>query len=41
MRDFFPGSFAYHWHNGWKEPEHEASYFGLFNREFDQRLAGR
>jgi hypothetical protein len=41
LRDFFPGSFAYHWHNCWKEPEHTASYFSLFNREFDERLAGR
>jgi hypothetical protein len=41
LADFFPGSFAYHWHNCWKEPEHEGSYFGLFNREFDERLALR
>jgi hypothetical protein len=41
VRDFFAGAFAYHWHNGWKEPEAIASYYGLFNREFDKRLAGR
>jgi len=34
-RDFFPGAFAYHWHNCWDEREHPDSYFGLFNREFD------
>jgi hypothetical protein len=34
-RDFFPGAFAYHWHNRWDVPEHEDSYFGLFNRELD------
>jgi hypothetical protein len=34
-RDFFPGAFAYHWHNFWDAGEHEDSYFGLFNREFD------
>jgi hypothetical protein len=41
VADFFPGAFAYHWHNGWKEPEVETSYYGLFNREFDERLARR
>lgn len=34
-RDFFPGAFAYHWHNFWEAREHKDSYFGLFNREFD------
>lgn len=34
-RDFFPGAFAYHWHNFWDVREHKDSYFGLFNREFD------
>ena len=34
-RDFFPGAFAYHWHNCWEEREHMDSYFGQFNREFD------
>lgn len=34
-RDFFPGAFAYHWHNFWDAREHKDSYFGLFNREFD------
>jgi hypothetical protein len=33
--DFFPGAFAYHWHNFWDAREHKDSYFGLFNREFD------
>jgi hypothetical protein len=34
-RDFFPGAFAYHWHNFWDAREHKDSYFWLFNREFD------
>jgi hypothetical protein len=34
-RDFFPGAFAYHWHNFWDAREYEDSYFGLFNKEFD------
>lgn len=34
-RDFFPGAFAYHWHNKWDAKEVENSYFGLFNHEFD------
>ena len=34
-RDFFPGAFAYHWHNCWEAPEEERSYYGLFDRGFD------
>lgn len=37
-RDFFPGAFTYHWHNFWDVREHEDSYFGFFNREFDQLI---
>jgi hypothetical protein len=37
-QDFFPGAFAYHWHNCWAAPEHKDSYFGLFNQEFDRLL---
>jgi hypothetical protein len=37
-RDFFPGAFAYHWHNFWEAREHNRSYFGLFNDEFDRVL---
>jgi hypothetical protein len=37
-RDFFPGAFTYHWHNCWDADEHSDSYFGLFNREFDEIL---
>ena len=40
-RDFFPGAFAYHWHNLWGAPEHEDSYFGLFNRELDGILGDK
>jgi hypothetical protein len=38
-RDFFPGAFAYHWHNQWDAKEHENSYFGRFDREFDAMLS--
>jgi Glycosyltransferase sugar-binding region containing DXD motif len=37
-REFFPGAFAYHWHNQWEAPEHEQSYFGRFSREMDAAL---
>ncbi|HEY7535740.1 MAG TPA: glycosyltransferase, partial [Thermodesulfobacteriota bacterium] len=40
-RDFFPGAFAYHWHNCWNAQEHKDSYFGLFNQEFDYILRDR
>jgi hypothetical protein len=40
-RDFFPGAFAYHWHNFWDAPESKDSYFGLFNQEFDRVLRDR
>jgi glycosyl transferase-like sugar-binding protein len=38
-RDFFPGAFAYHWHNQWDAPEHERSYFGRFSREMEDELS--
>jgi hypothetical protein len=40
-RDFFPGAFAYHWHNFWDAREHKDSYFGFFNNEFDNILRDR
>jgi hypothetical protein len=40
-RDFFPGAFAFHWHNQWDAAEHERSYFGRFDREFDALLGSR
>jgi hypothetical protein len=40
-REFFPGAFAYHWHNQWEAQEHERSYFGRFDREFDAMLSSR
>ena len=40
-RDFFPGAFAFHWHNQWDAREHERSYFGRFDREFDALLSSR
>lgn len=39
--DFFPGAFAYHWHNLWNVPEHADSYAGLFDAEFNVRLRAR
>jgi hypothetical protein len=40
-REFFPGAFAYHWHNCWDAPELRRSYYGLFERGFDGMLAER
>jgi hypothetical protein len=40
-RDFFPGAFICQWHNFCKVYEYENSYFGLFNREFDNMLRDR
>jgi hypothetical protein len=40
-RDFFPGAFSYHWHNLWHVPEYARSYYGRFEKEFDDTLARR
>jgi hypothetical protein len=40
-RNFFPGAFAYQWHNYWNAREHIDSYFGIFNQEFDNILRER
>jgi hypothetical protein len=40
-RDFFPGAFAYHWHNYWDVPEIADSYFGFFYQEFEAILDER
>ncbi|WP_052496161.1 hypothetical protein [Pedobacter lusitanus] len=37
-KDFFPGCYAYHWHNHWKDAEYENSYFGIFEKNFDDLL---
>jgi len=37
-RDFFPGCYTYHWHNQWGAEEYEDSFFGIFEKEFDQLL---
>lgn len=34
-KQFFPGCYAYHWHNRWDMLEFENSYFGVFNKELD------
>jgi hypothetical protein len=39
--DFFPGAYAYHWHNLWNAAEHADSYAGLFDAEFNDRLHNR
>ena len=38
-KDFFNGIYAYHWHNQWKTPTTENSYWGLFNNEFDNIIS--
>ena len=37
-REFFPGCYAYHWHNQWNAQESENSFFGLFEAEFNTLL---
>ena len=37
-RDFFHGAYAYHWHNHWNNKVVENSYFGMFNKEFEEEL---
>lgn len=37
-KDFFPNAYAYHWHNCWKAPYVENSYYGMFNEEFNTLL---
>lgn len=40
-RDYYPGAMAYHWHNRWKLPEYENSYFGMFEKEFKEILQNK
>jgi Glycosyltransferase sugar-binding region containing DXD motif len=40
-REFFPGAFAYHWHNNWDAREHEHSYYGRFAQEIEAELTDR
>lgn len=37
-KDFFSGIYAYHWHNKWDCQEYENSYFGTFEKEFNELL---
>jgi hypothetical protein len=41
IETFFPGAFAYHWHNGWNLREHEHSFFGALERDVYDRLSQR
>ena len=41
LDSFFPGAFAYHWHNGWHLKEHEQSFFGQLELYAARRLALR
>lgn len=36
FRDFFPGSYAFHWHNMWNSEIDDNSYFAQFELEFDE-----
>lgn len=38
IKDFFPNSYAYEWHNRWGMPTCENSYYGIFNRELNKLL---
>ena len=33
---FFPGCYCYHWHNEWKTPEFENSFYGFFEKQFNE-----
>jgi hypothetical protein len=37
--EFFPGAFAYHWHNRWNAPESDDSFYGILNDLFGQAFA--
>jgi hypothetical protein len=37
-KDFFPGCYAYHWHNQWNTGEYTNSFFGIFEKEFNLLL---
>jgi hypothetical protein len=37
-KEFFPGCYAYHWHNQWDVTEYDNSFFGIFNKEFNKLL---
>lgn len=39
FKDFFPGVYAYHWHNQWNVTTFKNSYWGIFNEEFDKILS--
>jgi hypothetical protein len=41
LRDFFPGAFAFHWHNHWSTPVEPGSPFARLAREFDGILLER
>ena len=38
LATFYPGAFAYHWHNQWGVPEGERSPFAQLAAEIDARL---
>jgi len=39
LKDFYPGSFAFHWHNQWDKQPHPGSFFAMFE-DLYQGLAG-
>ncbi|ORX89003.1 hypothetical protein K493DRAFT_235000 [Basidiobolus meristosporus CBS 931.73] len=41
FENFFPGAFAYHWHNNWNTPILPGSWFGVMKQEFDSFLNGK
>lgn len=38
FRDFFPGVYAYHWHNQWDRKIKKKSYFDVFDKEMTKQL---
>ncbi|CAG8476712.1 6799_t:CDS:1 [Acaulospora morrowiae] len=40
VEGFFPGAFAYHWHNNWNVPIHPNSWAGVLQTAYDEFLMG-
>lgn len=41
LQQFYPGAFAYHWHNNWSANDIANSYAGVFNMQIDSMLKAK
>lgn len=41
INNFFPGAFAYHWHNNWFNRDYPNSYAGLFDNDCNEKLKNK